>query len=107
MATESEPLRLTDILTTASAVAHFQGDAVVVAGHLRKAVGVLAGQISMDDLGRPRSPLVPRGEASVSDAVRALAQRWFVRLGSDVLAVLTAAQVAELLAELDALDARA
>lgn len=105
MATESEPIRLTDILTTASAVAHFQGDAVVVADHVRKAAGVLEGKLSLDDLGRPRSPLVPRGEAGVSEGVRDLAQRWFARLGSDVLAVMTAEQVAELLAELDALDA--
>lgn len=105
MAPESEPVRLTDILTTASAVAHFQGDAVVVADHIRKAVGVLGGQLGLDDLGRPRSPLVPRGESGVSAPVRALAQRWYARLGSDVLAVLTAEQVAELLAELDTIDA--
>jgi hypothetical protein len=82
----SEALRLTDILTTAAAVANFKGVPDVSAEHLLLAIEVLQGEKTLDDLGRPVSPLVTRMTGPGSGAtpgVKALAQRWFARQGSD------------------------
>ncbi|MGE3076949.1 MAG: hypothetical protein AB7N24_17110 [Dehalococcoidia bacterium] len=85
----SEGLRLTEILTTSSAVANYLGAPVIRPSHLLKAIDILLGTASLDDLGRPLSPLVSRvakaGDA-VAPEVQKLAQRWFAALGSDALA---------------------
>ena len=99
----SDGLRLTEILTTASAIANFVGDADVGPGHVLDAIAVLEGEKGMGDFGRPVSPLVPRGKAGAAPAVREIAQRWFAVLGSDVKAALSARQLDELRAELRAL----
>jgi hypothetical protein len=99
----SDSLRLTEILTTASAIANFAGDSDVGPRHLLDAIAVLEGAKGMDDFGRPVSPLVPRGKAGADPAVREIAQRWFAALGSDVEAGLSATQLDELRAELLAL----
>lgn len=99
----SDSLRLTEILTTASAIANFVGNADVGPRHMLDAIAVLEGEKGMDDFGRPVSPLVRRGKAGADPAVREIAQRWFAALGSDVEAGLSAMQLGELRAELVAL----
>ena len=99
----SDSLRLTEILTTASAIASFVGSADVGPRHMLDAIAVLEGNKRMDDLGRPVSPLIPRGRAGADPAVMEIAQRWFAALGSDVEAGLTVSQLEGLRAELVAL----
>lgn len=82
----SEALRLTDILTTAAAVANFKGVPDVAAEHLLLAIEVLQGEKTLDDLGRPVSPLVTRISGAglgATPGVKALAQRWFARQGNN------------------------
>jgi hypothetical protein len=79
-----EPLRFADILTTASAIANYLGQPDVDPSHLIAAVAILRGQKTMEDLGRPVSPLVRRpAPPGATEAVRALVQRWFADLGED------------------------
>lgn len=100
----AEPLRFTDILTTASAVATYVGEADVSARHLLDALALLRGAKTMEDLGRPRSPLVrPRGRGGAEAAVRALVQRWWLALGEDVLATLGPAEAGQFEADVRAL----
>lgn len=99
-----DPLRFADILTTASAVANYHGVPDVTATHLLDAIAILREEKSLDDLGRPVSPLVPRRPgAGVDPPVRDLVQRWWHTLGEDVNATLTAPALASLTAELHAL----
>jgi hypothetical protein len=102
----SDPIRFADILTTASAVASYLGEPEVTAPHLLSALAILRGESTIDDLGRPVSPLVRRGQGgvSVSPAVRDLAQRWFAELGANVDAALDDQAVERLLADLKALS---
>ncbi|MEO8541875.1 MAG: hypothetical protein ABI577_19200 [bacterium] len=93
-----DSLRLSDILTTASAVANFSGDHDVLARHLLVAIDLLQGRKTLDDLGRPLSPLVSRMTGAGSGAsaeVRDLAQRWFARQGGNVLHQMSDAELAE------------
>ena len=101
----AEPVRFADILTTASAVASYLGEAEVAAPHLVSAVAILRGESTIEDLGRPVSPLVRRGAggSTVSQPVRDLAQRWFAELGANVDAALDGPAVERLLADLQAL----
>ncbi|OAI38576.1 hypothetical protein AYO38_09415 [bacterium SCGC AG-212-C10] len=96
-------MRFTDILTTASAVANFLGEPEVTAGHLLQAIEIVEGKRSVEDLGRPLSPLVRRPGGGVQAEVRALVQRWYAAIGGDVMAEIDDAQVAALRAELEAL----
>ena len=77
---------LADVLTTASAVAHFLGGQGVRAEHVAKALAIQRGLMTMEDLGKPLSPLVqryPRGAGpGVDPAVQTLVQRWFAELGT-------------------------
>lgn len=100
-----EPLRFTDILTTASAVANYMGQADVSANHVLHAIAILRGEESMESLGRPVSPLVPRppGRGGSDPRVREVARRWFDRLGGEVSAELDEAQLAELERDLAAI----
>lgn len=101
-------LRLAEILTTSSAVANYLGERDVSARHVLAAIDILEGTKSLDDLGRPLSPLVSRmagAGSGADDAVKALAQRWLAALGGDVQAELDEAQLAGLKAELSALAA--
>src|SRR5438045_7101463 len=98
-----EPLRFTDVLTTASAVANYLGAEDVTASHVLDAIAVLRGEKGMEDLGRPLSPLVRRGQAGADAAVRALAQRWWTELGGSPDAELDEAALERLSAELRAL----
>ena len=103
--TAPEPLRLTEILTTSSAVANYLGEPDVTAGHVLSAIAILRGELTMERLGRPVSPLVPRapGGGGADPRVRELAQRWFARLGGDVGAALDDVQLASLVKELNEL----
>lgn len=100
-----EPLRFTEILTTAAAVASFLGDSEVRPRHVALAVQVLRGELRFEDLGRPSSPL---GRGSRSPAVhvglRETVQRWFTELGSDPFAELGDDGITRFLAELAALE---
>lgn len=100
-------LRFLDILTTASAVANYLGQPDVTPAHVREAISLLREEKTLDDLGRPLSPLVrrgPPGSAGGADArVRALAQRWYETLGSRPDAELSPEQLRDLIAELDGL----
>lgn len=93
----SEGLRLTEVLTTATAVANYLGETTIRAEHLQAAIGLLRETITMDDLGRPQSPTLARmtrAGSEVAPEVRVLAQQWFARLGSDPLAEFGAADLA-------------
>ena len=48
----AERLRLTEILTTSTAVANYLGEPVVAARHVRTALRMLEGETSLDDHGR-------------------------------------------------------
>lgn len=99
-----EPIRFADVLTTASAVANYLGMADVTAAHMLDAIAVLRGEKSLEDLGRPLAPLVPRSsEGGAEPAVRELAQRWWNALGGDISATLDVLALAALRAELEAL----
>lgn len=99
-------IRFADILTTAVAVAGYLGADEVQSRHLQAALAILSGEGTMEDLGRPVSPLVRRSPAgpSVAPAVRAFVQCWFERIGGDANALLPPARLAELRADLDLLD---
>ena len=102
-----EPIRFADILTTASAIANYLGEADVRAGHLVEAIAILRGEHTLDDLGRPTSPLVPRPrsrQSGADDAVKELVQRWFRELGGDANAPLTRDQLARFLTEVHTTD---
>ena len=99
-------IRFTDVLTTASTVANYLGANEVSAGHMLQAIALLNKEVRMEDLGRGVSPLLQRAsqrQVGASDAVRELAQRWYVSLGSDVYAELSDEQLGRLRAELMAL----
>jgi hypothetical protein len=103
----TERLRLTEILTTSSAVANYLGVPNVRASHLLLAIELLSGKKSMDDLGRPQSPMIARmtgAGSGVDPDVQRLSQRWFSRLARDPLAELTEPDLDELVAELAVLD---
>jgi len=103
----NDDLRLTDILTTASAVANYLGVPEVRASHVRDAIAILQDRKSMDDLGRPQSPMLSRliGSGKGADpAVAELARHWFERLGGDVTATLDEAALTEFEAALEALE---
>lgn len=105
----TERLRLTEILTTASAVANFKGVPDVCAEHVLDAIAILQGEKTLDDLGRPVSPLVSRVTGAGSGAtpgVRALAQQWFARQASDVTYELPDEELADLREALGALAAK-
>lgn len=104
-----EPLRLTEILTTSSAIANFLGEPTIGVSHLLRAIQVLHGELAIADLGRPVSPLVPRGRdaGGVEPQVQELVRRWFASLGNDVAAELSEKQLGEFVTALKALDAGA
>lgn len=98
-----DALRLTEILTTSTAVANYLGSRTVEAGHVASAVAILRGEKTIDDLGRPQSPLLSRvtgAGSGVAEAVREIAQRWFAVFEGDVLREFTDEQLAQFLAEL-------
>jgi hypothetical protein len=71
------------------------------------AIAILRGEKSLEDLGRPLSPLVPRrAEGGAEPAVRELAQRWWNLLGGDIRATLDDTALAALRAELVSLASR-
>ncbi|MEP6870817.1 MAG: hypothetical protein ABI939_03100 [Anaerolineaceae bacterium] len=100
----NEPLRFADILTTASAAAHYLGGANVAAEHLLYGIAILKQELTIEDLGRAVSPLVRRTQrgtgGTVEPVVRELAQRWFVTLGSDANATISPQQLVDLIEEL-------
>ncbi len=99
-------MRLTDVLTTGTAVANYLGETTVRAEHLQMAIGLLCEKLTMDDLGRPQSPTLSRmtkAGSAVAPEVRELAQRWFARLGGDPRAEFDAAGLAEFESDLAAI----
>lgn len=108
MAHPEDGIRFVDILTTASAVANYLAQPDVTAVHLLDAIAILAGEKTLADLGRPVSPLVPRGPrgqaAGADPAVRTLVQRWWAELGEDTAANLDADATARLREELERID---
>ena len=108
MGESDDVIRFADILTTASAVADYRGEAEVSAAHVLIAVEMLQGKTALEDLGRPVSPLVPRpGKRGSETRLRQLVQRWWHDLGEDVNATLDSSQVSELQADLNGLAATA
>ncbi|MCK9520314.1 MAG: hypothetical protein M0R74_15015 [Dehalococcoidia bacterium] len=103
-----EPVRFTDILTTAAAVSNYVGQPTVTATHLLDAIAILREEKTMENLGRPMSPFLGRAmgtRGEVEPPVRELAQRWFARLGSSINAELEGDELAALIEELRALAA--
>lgn len=104
---ETGGLRFLDILTTASAVANYLGVADVTPEHVRAAIALLRDEKTLDDLGRPLSPLVRRAPAGMAGGadkrVRELAQRWYAELGAGPEAEVTDEALSRLIAELDEL----
>lgn len=101
-----EGLRLSEILTTSSAVANYRGVQNVRARDVLDAVAMLRGEKTLDDLGRPLSPIVSRisgAGSGATEGVRELAQRWFAVLGEDPRAELDDEQLREFELELAAL----
>jgi hypothetical protein len=94
-------IRFVEVLTTGSAVANYLGAADVSARHLLWAIAILREEATLEDLGRPLSPLVRRGQPGSEPEVRQFAQRWFARLGSDPHAGLAGELLAEMLQELE------
>jgi hypothetical protein len=94
------PVRLADLLTTASSLADFRGESTITLDHLRLGLGVLLGETTFERLGSGLSPLVPRrGTPQPNAEVLAFARRWHERLG-DPFAPIASADLAELRAEL-------
>lgn len=105
MSESSDPIRLTDILTNAAALADLDAAATISAGHLLQAIDVLRGESRSAPAERPRSPLGRGGRrAVVEPAVRTLSQHWFAQLGRDPLATLSPAQLDAFVADLRALE---
>lgn len=101
----AERLRLAEILTTSSAVANYLGARDVSATHVLAAIDILLGSKTLDDLGRPLSPLVSRAAGAGSGAaedVKELARRWLAELEGDIQRELTDTQLGRLRAELEA-----
>lgn len=98
----AEPLRFVDILTTASAAANYEASPSVEARHMVSAVRILRGELSVEDLGRPISPLIASRMArgGVASLVQELVRRWYAALGDDPSAELDPQSVDRLLAEL-------
>jgi hypothetical protein len=90
------PIRLTDVLSNAAAIADMEAAPNVEAGHLLRALEHLRSGRALQP-GTARSPL-GRGQrrAEVTPEVRNLAQHWYARLGRDPVAELSAAQLDEL-----------
>jgi len=100
---ETDDVRLAEILTTAAAVADFLSAGDVTAAHLLAAIAVLRDGRTVEELGRPLSPLVRRPpglHGGAAPAVRELAQRWYAALGSDLAATMTPGEVRHFEAEL-------
>lgn len=103
MSAPAPAIRFSDVLTTASAVANYLGEADVAAVHLRHALAILLEEMTLEDLGRPLSPLVRRAAApGATEEVRDLVGRWFEMLDRDPMAELTVEQLDRLRAELQA-----
>ena len=105
-----EGLRLAEILTTSTAVANFLGAPDVSPRHVLSAVEMLTGRKTLDDLGRPQSPLLSRvtgAGSGVDPVVKALAQEWVTKLGGDARAELDDKALAEFEAELRTLESEA
>jgi hypothetical protein len=105
----AEALRLTEILTTSSAVANYLGARTVEAQHLLLAIAILQGSKTLDDLGRPQSPLISRvtgAGSGVAEEVQELAQRWFAAFEGDVLREFREGELDELVEELRMIDER-
>ena len=83
---DEEGVRFADILTTAAAVANYLGQRDIAGAHVIDAVAILLGEKTLDDLGRPVSPLLTRGsqgKGGVEAALQATVKRWFERVGRD------------------------
>ena len=103
---ETVALRFADILSTASAVANYRGESEVAAPHLVDAIDVLSERKTMEDLGRPQSPLVAahRPQAVVVPAVQDLVRRWFAELHGDINAELTGETLDRFISDLRTLE---
>ena len=103
----TDALRLTDVLTTSSAIANYLGVRTIEPSHLLAAVDVLTGKATLDDLGRPLSPMVSRvtkAGSTVAPEIQALAQRWFAELGGDPLGEFDADSLSRFVDEVRALS---
>jgi hypothetical protein len=99
-----EEIRFVDVLTTATAIANYLGASDVTARHLLDALAIVRGEIGMEALGRPVSPLVSRGQRGGTEPrARELVQRWWAELGADLGATLEEAQQERLRRELAAI----
>ena len=102
----ADPIRLTEVLTTSTAVATYLGEPRVEASHVVAAARILQGDLALEDLGRPRSPLLVRATGAGSEVapeVRDLAQRWFARFEQDPLREFSQDELHEFVAEATAL----
>lgn len=100
------PLRFTDILTNAAAIANLLGRDTVTARQLAQAVQLLRNEIAVEDLGRAVSPLARAaiGGPQVSPELQALVQRWYGELGFAPMATLDGEPLARFLRDAEALE---
>lgn len=95
------PISFTDILTTSSSVASYLGVANVAPEHLQNAIALLLEEITLEDVGRPLPPLVPRpAPGPAKPPVRELAQRWLARLDNDPARPLTDSELLSIRVEI-------
>lgn len=75
--------------------------------HVVHAIDILTGAITIDALGKPLSPLVPRTPpgmgSTVAEPVRQAVQRWFAALGANPTAPLSTDDLIRLRDEFSAL----
>jgi hypothetical protein len=104
MSADPEPsVRFADVLTTASAVANYLGEPDVSIGHIAQAVAILLEEKTLDELGRPTSPLFRRpSPPGATSAARELVGRWFVEIGNDPNADLAGEKLGRFRSELAA-----
>jgi hypothetical protein len=99
-----EPVRLVEVLTNASSIAHLFGAPEVTLQHVREAVALLTGETDIERLkeGRP-IPFRHGGSPQLGAAapVRELAKAWFARVGGDVHAVLHGPELAAFRADVE------
>ncbi len=84
-------------------MADYVGASAIGPDHVIASLDILEGKATMEEQGRPVSPLLRRGRPEPTAEVRGVVQRWFDDLGSDVSAQLSPESAEELRKEMERL----